>query len=267
MDGDVHGRIGELACDEVTGEVQCHLCGRSFRALGSHIRVHDLTADAYREAFGLFATKALTSQELSETRRDRQQRLYRRSPATRSNLGTGQKLARSGELNTLTRRDSPQRRTSQLRELKDGRATRSRTTQERLRTALADAGFPDSAAGLRTLYVDRQTSMENLAALLGVSRVTLRNALLAADIPLRAIGVNTDTGRRSRIASNIARAAALVGTTDLHQWLHERRSQGASLQQLATELNRSVPWVKDRLSERSDHEGRARSSRPAVPPG
>ncbi|GAA0427024.1 hypothetical protein Acor_65800 [Acrocarpospora corrugata] len=251
MDGVVHGRIGELARDEETGKVRCHLCGRSFRALGSHIRVHDLTADAYREAFGLYATKALTSHELSEVRRGRQQRLYRRSAATRASLEPGRKLARSGKLNTLARRDSPQRRAAQLRELEDGRATRARAAGERLLTALTDAGFPDEAAGLRTLYVDRQISVDNLAAMLGAGRTTLRNALAAAGVPLRATGVNSDTGRRSRVALNIEHAAARVGAADLHQWLRERRAQGASLRRLAAELERSVPWVRARLAEQT----------------
>ena len=48
----MHGQLGVLRDD---GErVQCHACGEWFLHLGSHtFHGHGLTADAYRQRFGL----------------------------------------------------------------------------------------------------------------------------------------------------------------------------------------------------------------------
>lgn len=43
--------------------MQCHLCGRWFKALGTHLyKKHEITADDYREKFGLRYTTALVSE-------------------------------------------------------------------------------------------------------------------------------------------------------------------------------------------------------------
>ncbi|MEV5411300.1 MucR family transcriptional regulator [Thermopolyspora sp. NPDC052614] len=245
----LHAPVGQLVRDEVADRVLCHICGRWFRALGSHVRVHGLTADDYRAAFGLFATKALSSYEYSSARSATQRRVYQSSPHTRDNLAPGRRLAGTGVLNTLARRTSPQRRAAQLDELRAGRATRTRAARENLREALRELGYSDVGEGLATLYGERQSSMEALARRLGVGRATLRRALTEHGVPLRGSGVNTDAGRRSRVATNIARTADRVGTPDLRQWLRERRAEGWSLRRLARHLDRSVPWIRARLAD------------------
>lgn len=44
---------GTIAYDE-QGKVICHICGKSFVRLGSHIKEnHEMTIDEYKERFGL----------------------------------------------------------------------------------------------------------------------------------------------------------------------------------------------------------------------
>ncbi|MFI7134055.1 MucR family transcriptional regulator [Nonomuraea sp. NPDC050153] len=248
----LHAPMGTLVRDTDNDLVLCHVCGRWYRALGSHVRVHGLTADAYRQAFGLFASKALSSRGHTEARRAAQSGLYRRSARTRTDLGQGHRMARSGELADLASRQrpiSPQRRAAQLRELAAGRRTRTATAEARLRDNLRELGFPDVRDGLVKLYIEQQNGIEELATLLRVSRAVVRRSLTDHGIEVRHTGVNSDAGKHSRVQANIAAAAALVGTTDLHRWLTERRAEGWTLARLAAALKRSIPWVRARLAE------------------
>ena len=48
------GQLGVLAYDVVEDKIQCHLCGKWFRGLNTHVRVsHGWTLEDYREEFGL----------------------------------------------------------------------------------------------------------------------------------------------------------------------------------------------------------------------
>ncbi|MFI6908405.1 hypothetical protein ACIBKY_44595 [Nonomuraea sp. NPDC050394] len=156
-----------------------------------------------------------------------------------------------GDLNLLARRTSPQRRAAQQEELRSGRITQRRAARGRLREALRERGYPEVGQGLIALYGQGRIGMEALARQLGVGRGTLRDALVEQGVALRASGATTDTGRRSRITANIAKAAAAVGAADLRRWLRERRAEGWSLRRLAERLDRSVPWVQARLAEDS----------------
>jgi len=50
----IYGELGVLAVDVDDQRVQCHACGKLFQTLNSHIqRVHELTGEEYRAAFGL----------------------------------------------------------------------------------------------------------------------------------------------------------------------------------------------------------------------
>ncbi|WP_333766888.1 hypothetical protein [Streptomyces sp. IBSBF 2435] len=42
--GTRHPDYGRLIRDEAPDTVVCHLCGRAFRALGAHVRVHWMSA-------------------------------------------------------------------------------------------------------------------------------------------------------------------------------------------------------------------------------
>lgn len=179
-----------------------------------------MTADEYRAAFGLFRSKALSSRKYSTTR-----------------------MAGSGEL------AAAERVVAERRELAAGRTTRTTAAEQRLSQAVRARGFATTGTGLRTLCLERPTSLEALTAELGVGRQVLRRALSAHAIPIRPTGLNTAQGRRTRIALMFAEAAARVRTPDLFAWLCARRRAGWSLARIAAALDRSVPWVRDRPAD------------------
>lgn len=60
---------GEIARDS-RGFVVCHICGRAYKRLGSHIREsHGMTIAEYKEMFGLCANSRTTEQEYSKLMR------------------------------------------------------------------------------------------------------------------------------------------------------------------------------------------------------
>jgi hypothetical protein len=63
-DADGYGRYGIL--EETDDGLVCHHCGRVRRFLGRHVRVHELSADDYREAHGLPRSLPLASTDLRE---------------------------------------------------------------------------------------------------------------------------------------------------------------------------------------------------------
>lgn len=58
---------GTIAYDE-QGKVICHICGKSFVRLGSHIKEnHEMTIDEYKERFGLCKRTKTTEKSYSDT--------------------------------------------------------------------------------------------------------------------------------------------------------------------------------------------------------
>ncbi len=56
----IYGDVGIVAYDPIEDKLQCHLCGKWFRGLSTHVVVaHGWTADEYREEFGLNRTQTL----------------------------------------------------------------------------------------------------------------------------------------------------------------------------------------------------------------
>lgn len=67
-DGPTFGRLGVLDDDGTT--VECHMCGRRYRALARHIwSAHGATPEEYRAIFGLRVRTGLTSTALKERHR------------------------------------------------------------------------------------------------------------------------------------------------------------------------------------------------------
>lgn len=86
---------GEIARD-ARGFVICHICGRAYRRLGSHIREsHGLTIANYKEMFGLCNNAKTTECSYSQHMRnlaycnDMPQRLKETGQATRIKKGDG----------------------------------------------------------------------------------------------------------------------------------------------------------------------------------
>lgn len=61
--------FGVLVVDELGERVQCHVCGRWYRGLVSHVRIHGLDAARYKEQFGLARTRSLWSPAYQERQR------------------------------------------------------------------------------------------------------------------------------------------------------------------------------------------------------
>src|SRR5215475_4340159 len=78
--------------------VACHLCGRWFRSVAAHLRVHGWTKGRYCQAFGLERSQSL---EGPETRKLRSAALAARlvfEPAVREGSAAGRARAKSGQL-------------------------------------------------------------------------------------------------------------------------------------------------------------------------
>lgn len=70
--GEIHPlpEAGKLEYDK-NGKVICHICGRSFTRLGSHIKEsHGMTIAEYKEEFGLCNHTKTTEKEYSQTMRE-----------------------------------------------------------------------------------------------------------------------------------------------------------------------------------------------------
>lgn len=250
----LHAPFGQLTRHPESGEVCCHLCGRWFRALGSHIRVHGYTGAAYREAMGLTRTRPLTSPDHSAAISAHATRRYRSSPLLRSYFAPGQERARLGTLNrapAAARR--PQASRLQLEATEAGRCTVERRRDRARRELLAAAGAEDLASYLRTAY-GAGASLDELARRTQLGRARLREAVVAAGATLRPTGRNTAAGKRSRAMRSDAAAAARVGVDDVGVWLARQRSEGATLAELAQAAGFSTGWVRARLGAGVRHE-------------
>ncbi|MFD3377353.1 MULTISPECIES: MucR family transcriptional regulator [unclassified Streptomyces] len=251
-----HPDFGRLIRDEATDTVICHVCGRAFRSLGAHVRVHGMTAAEYRREFGLLRARALSARSFSQKQSDTRRAGYRASEGAQARFAAGRAMARSGE---LTRRRHITARTladpEELRQVREesltaGRRTQARAADNRLTAALRAGGFTDLAQALRTVYVDRQHSIEDTARILAVGKGRLRRLLVEYGIEVRPTGQNSASGRRSRIQLNDRAAAERVGARNITAWLRERTAEGATLRELAAATGRSIPWVAARIGPR-----------------
>lgn len=248
----LHAPPGQLTRDPETGQVCCHLCGRWFRALGSHVRAHGYTAYSYREAMGLCRTRALTAPDLSAAISMRQAAAYADKADVRARLSQGHDLARSGRLTRHARSvdaaDRPERVAARRRHLAAGRDTAAKRREECLARRLGDLGATDLGGYLRDAY-GQGASLATLAAATGLGRARLRTSLDEAGIVARPTGRNTLAGKQSRARAAEAAAAVRVGTSDVVAWMVERRAAGWTLTRLAAAVGHSTHWVRWRLPE------------------
>lgn len=74
-----YGEFGILSKQD--GKVQCHICGKWYRLLGSHVaQKHKLLADEYREVFGLGYLTGLIGEEYREKCVKRAREEYAKEP-------------------------------------------------------------------------------------------------------------------------------------------------------------------------------------------
>lgn len=63
------GEVGKVTL--IDGLPQCHICGKGFRRLLTHVRqAHDMSAREYKEAHGLNVTHGILSQDSRELSRE-----------------------------------------------------------------------------------------------------------------------------------------------------------------------------------------------------
>ena len=185
----LHAPRGELVIESGTGRVCCHLCGRWYVSLGSHVRIHGHTADSYRDVMGLCRSRSLVAEALSRSIATRQAETYRRSPGLRARLAVGQELSRTGRLATLARTArttsaSPESARIQRAALDAGRATRAAQRDRALARRLRELGFDDLAGYLRHAY-SAGASLRSLAKATGVGWARLRREIDAAGVTVR----------------------------------------------------------------------------------
>jgi len=244
---------GRVAVDPNEGLVCCHLCGRWWVALGSHVRVHGHTAESYRQAMGLRVTVALAAVRHTSAIGSRQRQRYAEDPVMRERLEVGHEMARSGSLTAPARAGNVtsggrvQRQDERTRELDAGREARWAPRRAAQEQRLASLGAGDLSEFLRAAY-RADTSIDSLAHATGLGKTALRDALIAAGVELRPPGSNTPAGKRARARTADERAASRVGTKDIRVWLRDRRTEGWSLARLADSVGRSSPWVRSRLA-------------------
>lgn len=207
----LHAPVGELVLEVGTGRICCHLCGRWFVSLGSHVRRHGYTAASYREALGLCRSRPLVAAALSRSIATRQGAAYRRSPALRARLAVGQQLAKTGELAVLAAAAYPAGPPPELARLRRaaldaGRATRAVQWDRVLTHRLRELGLEDLASYLR----HAQTTGISLRSVCKTTRLgwaRLRRELEAAGITA---GSATPSSVQLRGGRQVAAEAALA---------------------------------------------------------
>lgn len=234
--------------EDHTGRLCCHLCGRWFVSLGSHVRAHGHTADTYRQSMGLCRRAALTAASLSSAIAARQAAEYRREPELRARLAAGHEVLHSQRAGPTTpvATEPAQRVNRRRRALATGRATAAARRERQLAVRLDRLGHQTLHDYLRAAYA-AGASLATLAGDTGLGRGRLRQEVEAAGIVVRPTGRNTALGKRSRAHTADAAAAVRVGTDDLGSWLADRYAAGWSLTRLGAAVEHSTHWVRWRL--------------------
>jgi len=64
----IFGQLGVVSHD-TEGRMQCHLCGKFYIHIGSHLKAHRITPDEYRATFELNRQQPLASHEYCQSRK------------------------------------------------------------------------------------------------------------------------------------------------------------------------------------------------------
>ena len=213
---------GHLADD---GErVQCHECGRWYRALATHLdRTHSMTAAQYREQHGLPRTQPL----MSAASRDKlhQAGVWRRDndPTVMAALaGDGANAQRAAPFAPTPRRQASADRMAD---------SKRQAARDRLDRALSEAGFADLADAVSVAQAMR-LGWSGLAEALGVGHTWLQGVGTEAGLALRppngvdASRAYVEAARRyaHRHGDLTVPMSYLDGDLQLGRWLSHRRS-------------------------------------------
>lgn len=123
-------------------------------------------------------------------------------------------------------------------------------------TRCSSAGAGDLHDFLRHHYAGG-ASLDALSRRAGLGRARLRTELTAAGVGVRRSGVNNPASKHARAHNIDAQVAARVGAEDIRVWLRSQRANGTTIQALARQTQRSIPWIQSRLaSQRAQHPDR-----------
>jgi hypothetical protein len=249
--------VGELPIDRDEQKVLCGLCGRWFRALGSHLgAAHGWTAHDYRRAFGLNVQRPLQAPAVSERQAENVRRRLKTDPRLRTAMSKGLAMARSGELNELGRLADRRRGRSTERVLRTARQGQQLGRERAARfKAVRDGrarglGYADSEDLIRRLYLHQGASVADLALALGCAEITVTDEMDRLDLSRRPQDARLARGRQvlaarraQRRAEEEARARRL-GFPDLESYLRVRHHELRWPRRLiAEELGITVPVV------------------------
>ncbi len=238
------GQLGVLAVDGDTGQVQCAACGRWLRALGgAHlIAAHGLTAETYRERYGLVLRRALEAPDRRARRSASTRARVKREPRLREMLERGAAAARSGELAARTRGTMGERgrRSAQRLERQQLLADNSRrgvaavqaASDQRLVLRARELGFTSLEGYLRDRHAAGWSVLQTSAEL-AVAREKTARLLAALGLP----------GMLDR--EHPAELAALrgVGAPNLAAFLRAQHAAGVPVAATARALGHSPPWL------------------------
>jgi hypothetical protein len=252
----------------------CGLCGEWFRALAPHLRQrHEWSADDYRAAFGLNATRALVAPGLSARQSARLKERIEADVRVREGMAEGLALARAGELNRLGReRDRERGRAVQRRERtrRQGQSivqARAEWHRQQREQRARELSFPDLRAYLSTRYGSGAT-VAALAAELHASESAVTGDMDRLGVARRPKEERLAKGRaaladqRARRQAALEARAAELGFDDLGAYLRDRlQARRWQRADVAAELALTVPAL-ERLMRREGVRG-VRGSRPA----
>lgn len=242
--------LGELVYDPAVDKVQCHLCGRWFRALApSHLWIrHGWTHDDYVEAFGLRLRRPLVSPTVSEVKSIKAKRWFSIDPRMRRNLRKG--LRAMLEQNRRARQHA-QSRAMPLEQQRSRRAavaaakvTQANNRSERRSARLHELGFPDLKGFLQARYVDENKPTQMIAAELGVGQAFLRQQLRRFGLGPRPPAYDANEAWRRRRRDEQQRVADRFGFTSFGDYLRDRFDMRWRIQRIAAEVGHHPAWVK-----------------------
>ena len=244
--------LGELPVDTDEGRVQCHACGRWFRQLNhAHLRLHGMTAEEYRRAFGLRRRHPLQAPDLSELRSRTMKRLRVDDERVKSGMRTALELARSGRLvelrlagNAETSLEATRIRRATAVAMGNARAEALRTERERRAREL---GYTSLRAYLEQAHTVDRRALADIGRELGISDGTVARELTRLGIPRIPLGESRAIGRRAWAAKHATgREERLrsLGYATLEQFVADSRRRGLTQNDMAAQLGVHVRTLR-----------------------
>jgi ROS/MUCR transcriptional regulator protein len=180
----LHALPGELPVSDDGSQVQCHLCGRWFRALGTHLRyIHEVTVEEYRVIAQLRPRRPLEAPATLEGRAARMRRMIATDERVQKGMAKGVGLARTGELQRqaeVLRRERPQ--TAETRKLlaegaREINRRRGETYLRKREQRAHELGFESLKDLYSRRYRQDQARIQDLAQELGCAINAVRGDL------------------------------------------------------------------------------------------